>query len=284
MNNLAIKESIKVNGVIVPNISGGFGKEKKAMLAKHIAEIHGKQLKHVNETINSNRSRFKDNVDVIDVKNHKEFEVALTDHGAYTQNALNRSTNIYLLSERGYAKLIKLFNDDKSWDLYDIMLDEYFEMRDGNVVPMDNTPMTMEDIIIYQMQESKATKERLQKQQEELNSLKTNVVDMQSYLVESPDFKTVQHKINAFSRNNNMSQPELWTNVYRKIEDRLGINVNQRVKNKRKKIQEEREKEGKKRYAESTLKTKVNGMDIIRDEKLERVVLEILSSLAMEID
>ena len=33
-------------------------------------------------------------------------------HEIFTQNAINRSNNIYLLSERGYAKLLKILEDD----------------------------------------------------------------------------------------------------------------------------------------------------------------------------
>ena len=58
MNNLAIKENLTVASVEVPNISGGFGESKKAMLAKHISDIHGKKLFKVNEVINNNRQRF----------------------------------------------------------------------------------------------------------------------------------------------------------------------------------------------------------------------------------
>lgn len=283
MSNLAIKENMKVNGITVPNINGGFGENKKAMLAMHIAKIHEKELKAVNRAVNMNRKKFRDNIDIIDIKG-TDSEVHLVHHEIMTQNAVNRAVNIYLLSERGYAKLIKIFSDEKSWEVYDIMLDEYFDLRDGNVVPMNNTPMTMEDIIIYQMNESKATKQKLLEQQEELTQLKDNVVGMQSYLVESPDFKTVQHKINAFARVNNMSQPEVWGMVYRKIGDKLGIDINRRAENGRKKLQKERVESGKKPYAESTLKGKVNGMDIIKEEKLERTVLEILSSLSSEIN
>lgn len=278
MENLAIKENVSVSGVDVPNISGGFGRNKKAMMAMHIAKIHEKELKYVNRAIGMNRDKFRDGVDVIDIKG-TDFEVHMVHHEIMTQNAVNRATNIYLLSERGYAKLIKIFSDNKSWELYDIMLDEYFELRDGANEDTSNTPMSIEDIIIHQMQQAKETKRKLLEQEQELNNLKSNVVDMKSYLVDSPDFKTVQHKINAFARISGLNPPEVWNAVYRKIEDKYGINVGQRVKNKRERIQKERAEEGLKPYAQSTLKGKVNGMDIIREEKLERIVLEILSSL-----
>lgn len=180
MSNLAISQNTVVNGVRVPNINGGFGVDKKAMLAKHIAEIHGKELKRVNEVINSNRARFKDNVDIIDVKSNSDFEVVLSDHGIYTQNALNRSVNIYLLSERGYAKLIKLFNDDKSWELYDVMLDEYFDLRDSNIIPMNNTPMSSAQMLMIYAQQFLEQEERTKKLEENQLAIDNKVVKLET--------------------------------------------------------------------------------------------------------
>ena len=42
----------------------------------------------------------------------------------------NRTKNIYLLSERGYAKLIKIMDSDLAWDIHDKLMDEYFIMRE----------------------------------------------------------------------------------------------------------------------------------------------------------
>ena len=54
----------------------------------------------------------------------------MSNHGIYTQNAINRSENIYLLSERGYSKLLKILEDDFAWEQYDKLVDGYFNMRE----------------------------------------------------------------------------------------------------------------------------------------------------------
>ena len=129
------KDLIKINGVKEVNgmkfheIEGGFGKNKKSILAKEIAIIHGRKLKKVNELINNNRIRFKDNIDIVDL-NKEEFAVLLMDCGIYTQNSINASNNIYLLSERGYSKLLKIMKDDLAWKKYDELVDNYFKMRE----------------------------------------------------------------------------------------------------------------------------------------------------------
>lgn len=136
MNDLEIRGQANVVGKDIPNIVGGFGPEKRSMLTQDIAEFHGKQLRHVNEAVNNNKNRFREGVDIIDLKMNS-FAVDLVDSGIMSQNKLNASKNIYLLSQRGYAKLIKIFNDDLSWEMYDRLLDDYFDIKDEKFNPLD---------------------------------------------------------------------------------------------------------------------------------------------------
>lgn len=200
MSDLALNGNTLVAGVTVPNINGGFGENKKSMLAKHIAEIHDRNLKRVNEAINKNRKRFKDYIDVIDIKD-TEFEVVLIDHKILTQNAVNRASNIYILSERGYAKLIKIFDDEKSWELYDQLLDEYFDLRDGNVIPINNQPST-------ELQILQGAINQLVKQEQQLMEMSEKVVKLETELNKETvieGYKTndnLARKFNLYSKTN----------------------------------------------------------------------------------
>ena len=129
MNNELIKinGTKEVNGMKFHEIEGGFGKNKKSMLAKDIGIIHGRELRKINELINNNRNRFKDHIDIIDFLNPSE---GLRDFAK--ENGLigsNRTQNVYLLSERGYSKLLKIMDDDLAWEKYDELVDNYFNMR-----------------------------------------------------------------------------------------------------------------------------------------------------------
>ena len=127
------KDLIKINGVTEINgmkfndIEGGFGEGKKSILAKDIADIHGRKLFNVNKLINDNRSRFKDHVDIIDFLNYsEEFRKIAEENGLIGSN---RTKNVYLLSELGYSKLLKIMNDDLAWEKYNELVDNYFKMR-----------------------------------------------------------------------------------------------------------------------------------------------------------
>lgn len=129
-NKIKLNGQITVAGVTFMSVEGGFGEGKKCMLAKDIATIHGRELKDINRLINNNRPRFKDGLDVIDFLSDSE---SLRDFAK--ENGLigsNRTQNVYLLSERGYSKLLKLLEDDLAWELYDKLVDNYFNLREEN--------------------------------------------------------------------------------------------------------------------------------------------------------
>ena len=129
MKKLEIKGLKNIDGMEFHDIEGGFGENKKAMLVKEIAEIHNQPLGEINRRINDNRKRFKDGIDIVDLVG-TNFAMGLSHNGIYSQNALNASKNIYLLSERGYSKLLKLLEDDIAWEQYEKLVDGYFNMRE----------------------------------------------------------------------------------------------------------------------------------------------------------
>ena len=131
-------------------IEGGFGEDKKAMLVRDIAEIHGKTVKAINQAINMNKKRFIEDTDLIDLKSVVN-QIDLENFGI-NQNAINRSNNIYLLSERGYSKLLKILEDDKAWEIYDELVDNYFSMR-AKQKKLPNTREAIQQLLLQGVEE-----------------------------------------------------------------------------------------------------------------------------------
>ena len=154
MEALKVIGQEKIGKFEFTGIEGGFGKDKKAMTINDIAVIHSTTVKRLNELINRNRKRFKDGIDIIDLLSNKNFEVVLNDLG-FNQNQINRSNHIYLLSERGYAKLLKIMDDDKAWDIYDELVDNYFNMR---VAIKENKPAIVNQERLKIMKDNSATR------------------------------------------------------------------------------------------------------------------------------
>ena len=143
------KSNVKVNGLVnvkgmkFHDIEGGFGEGKKSMLVKEIANIHGREFKHINEAINKNRTRFTNNIDIVDLKSVDLIDRDLLNELGFSNSSIANANNIYLLSERGYSKLLKILEDDFAWEQYDKLVDGYFQMREqvkiGKSKSVDNS-------------------------------------------------------------------------------------------------------------------------------------------------
>lgn len=128
MNNLVIRGTQTIEGKEVRVIEGGFGEGQKCMLASDIAEQHDVQQKHLNSLITKNIKRFSNN-DLINLCD-ENFKVGASDLGLITSNV---QKYCYLLSERGYTKLVAMMSNDneKKWEVMDKLVDDYFRMREA---------------------------------------------------------------------------------------------------------------------------------------------------------
>lgn len=129
MQELKVLGKEKVGKFEFTGVEGGFGEDKKSMLVRDIAVIHGQPLKEINRRINDNRKRFKDGIDIIDFLSGSEPLRKFAEDNGFIGS--NRTQHVYLLSERGYAKLLKILEDDKAWEIYDELVDNYFNMREA---------------------------------------------------------------------------------------------------------------------------------------------------------
>lgn len=143
MKNLTVKGSQKFMGKEIPVVAGGFGENAKCISDKTVAEIHKMEVWNIRARITDNIKRFKDGIDYIDMKQRLYQTKTLRSEGVgeshtlellqslgYAKQAITQAEHIYLLSERGYAKLIKIMDTDLAWEIHDKLMDEYFQMKE----------------------------------------------------------------------------------------------------------------------------------------------------------
>lgn len=153
METLKVIGHEKIGKVRFTGIEGGFGKDKKALLVRDIAVIHNQIVGNINLLINRNRKRFKDGVDILDLK--QIVPSNLFSKYGFTKAQWGNANHIYLLSERGYAKLLKIMDDDKAWEIYDELVDNYFNMR---VAIKENKPAIVNQERLKIMKDNSATR------------------------------------------------------------------------------------------------------------------------------
>lgn len=236
------KPNVKVNGLVnvkgmkFHDIEGGFGESKKAMLVKEIAYIHGRDTGKINELINKNRKRFLDGIDVLDLKGN--FDILLKDNGIYTQNAINRSENIYLLSERGYSKLLKILEDDFAWEQYDKLVDGYFQMREQ--FKQLSTEETLELNFKYTKevkQEVKELKDDFNSHKDDFNSFKEDLPligdepDELVAIVRSKGTQVLGGKDSLAYKNKSLSK-KIYSNIWKYVKEQFNVKKYKAIKRK----------------------------------------------------
>lgn len=186
MDELKVLGTEKIGSFEFTGIEGGFGENKKSMLVKDIALIHDRPVKAINQAINMNRNRFKDGIDVIDLK-IESGSIKLTEF--FNKQQIANSNNIYLLSERGYAKLLKILEDDKAWEIYDELVDNYFNMR--YVIQKQDSYMITDPV-----QRAKRWIEEQEEHQVKLAMAKQETKDVQDNTpISSKDYQVLSRKI-----------------------------------------------------------------------------------------
>ena len=198
MDKLTILGKQKLDNFEFTGIEGGFGEDKRAIFAKDIAVIHGRELKDINRNINNNRGRFVDGIDIHDLKqvvqNNLFLETGgsnvpvledLKSQGFLTQAEIGNAKNIYLLSERGYSKLLKILEDDVAWRQYDIIVDNYFNMR--KVIRTDNSDLSPQLQLLIEMERRQnILEERVDEQQKQIASVNNSVRSVKDAFAYTP--------------------------------------------------------------------------------------------------
>lgn len=201
MNELKVLGTEKIGKFEFTGIEGGFGKDKKAMLVKDIATIHDRPVKAINQAIERQLNRFKNGIDILDLK-VENFAVTLSDLG-FNQGQINASKHIYLLSERGYAKLLKILEDDKAWEIYDELVDNYFNMR--YIIQKQDSYMITDPV-----QRAKRWIEEQEEHQVKLAMAKQETKDVQDNTpISSKDYQVLSRKINQ-KLNKYLSQHQIY--------------------------------------------------------------------------
>ena len=261
MNNLKIIGTQVLNNIKMKIIEGGFGENQKCILASDIAMQHGYQTKYINQCINRELKRFNEN-DLVDLKTgcseqpRKILELTKTQWG--------NSKNIFLLSERGYTKLVAMMdnNNEKKWEVMDKLIDGYFHMRE-KIKEIKNKEYSQEDIMMYQLQEQKKMKERLNKVESNIEDIKI-VNDSALVLGGSlngewkKSIKAAFWNVACKYEDREMMIRDLYERAYSTLEKEMHVNLEVRLNNRIKRA-----------IGIGTSKTKANKfnrLDVINDD------------------
>ena len=196
----------------------------------------------------------------------------------FTKQSFNQTKNIYLLSERGYSKLLKILEDDVAWEQYDKLVDGYFKMREERK-NKENKPTCIEDVLISSLQEMKAIKQQISQANENALSAKAEVKEIREIVkLDTTSWRsetsTLLSRI-AINQGGFERLNQLRNESYDLLDKRLGVNLERRLTNRRRVMAEEGVSKSK--------REKVNYLDVIAgDKKLIEGYVAIVKDMAIK--
>lgn len=244
MNELQVIAKQNFMGKDIPVALGGFGEGKKCVSDKTIAEIHGQPEREIRRRITDNINRFTENADFIDLKkrvgeNHTlELLICL----GYAKQSITQAEHIYILSERGYAKLIKIMDTDLAWEIHDKLIDEYFAIREQKTI--DSAQLSPELQMFQKIFNSVAEQQLEQRRQAaQIEAVQSRVeairevvaIDTTSW---RDDTGNILRKIGT-ELGGGQAYSQIRTESYELLSKRMGVNLKQRLTNKRRRMADE---------------------------------------------
>ncbi len=269
MNELTIRGTQPFMGKEIPVVLGGFGQDKKCISDKTIAEIHGIAEREVRRRITDNIKRFHENVDYIDFMQRvgQAHTLELLKNIGYSQQSIVQAAHIYILSERGYAKLIKIMDTDLAWEIHDKLIDEYFELRDGG-----KQITCIEDVLIQSLQEMKDIKYRLDDTNKRIDDIREVVALNPNSWREDARRLIVQI---AHQLGGNEYIKDVNAEIFNLVDIRAGVSLKTRLTNKRRRMADEGVCKSK--------RNNVNRVDVIADDKkLIEIYLAVVKEMAVK--
>lgn len=275
INKIMLKGQQEIMGIKVPVVEGGFGEGQKVMLAKTIAELHNIRLLDVNALINEHINEFQEGKDILDLKNSNDSIVSLLNIG-FTKQSISNSKNIYLLSQRGYVKLVAMMSNsnEKKWEVMNYLIDDYFSMKAKQKSDFEN--------LSPELQMSYNLLRAMEKQEKRTRKLEQDVSQIKDVMLSKSNTKNWRKtcKDTLVKTAYNMGGVseylgDLYTLSYTWLEERLHISLDKRLHNARKRMI--------KQGATKTEAEKLNALDIIEnDKKLIEPYIQIVKEIGVK--
>lgn len=251
----------------------------RILTSAQLAEIFGTDLNRIGYNFNYNKERYEEGKHyfVLTGEQRKDF---MYEHEIHA--SLKRAHTIYLWTEKGAFLHAKSLGTDKAWNAYSKLVDDYFKKVEEAKQPQtDLSALSPQLQFMIQMEqkhnaleakinmyETKQTiyesnQHKLEERVNGIDEVKESVEKIADSMTAAPDHTKVVSTVNEFARWSRLGHNEVYNKVYEQLKKIHGIDVRQRVDNERERIQKEHVDKTGKWYSESTLKQKVNGIDVM---------------------
>ena len=232
-------------------------KNIRVLTTQQIAEAYGSDTRVISNNFNRNKERYIEGKHYICLEDDEKRE--FVDHHQIDDGS-KKASKLYLWTEKGAFLHAKSLNTDTAWEVYDRLVDNYFDKKKA----IDLTQLSPELQMFNKIFQSVATQQLEQKRQAEKIAEVENRVDSIREVVSldttswRDDTGKILKKIGT-SLGGGQAYSQVRNESYELLDKRFGVNLKQRLTNKRRRMADE--------GASKSQRDKLSCVDIIASDK-----------------
>jgi hypothetical protein len=238
---------------------------ERYLTTSQIADSYGTDYKIISRNFTRNKPRYQVNKHFITLVGADRQEFV---NNRQIDDSLKHAHTIYLWTAKGALLHAKSLGTDEAWEKYEMLVDDYFKKVEEAKQPQTTQPdlsalSPQLQFMIQMEQKHNALEAKFSMYETNQNEVKDAVSTITDNMLATPDHTKVVSTINEYARWTRLGHNEIYNNIYAILKQKHGIDVKQRVENEREKAQKAYSERTGKYYSESTLKGRVNGMDVM---------------------
>lgn len=237
-------------------------KGQRVVTFKDIDAVHGRPEGTARKRFADNKERF--------IEGEHYFRVSPSE--IRTSNLFDipdkATSDIALITEKGYLKLVKSFTDDLAWDVQDRLIDTYFKVQTlvSDLSPQMQLLVGMVNQLAETERQVRETKEIAEKANQTVDAIKEAVTPILD------NWRQITNdKIKKITKRACRPYDEMRNEMYQVLEQRAGCDLSTRVRNLRSRVQNQ--------GGTKTAIDKICRIDVIESDKRLR---EIFSKIVAE--
>lgn len=117
-------------------------KDIRVLTTKQLAEEYGTEERRISENFNANKTRYIEGKHFIKLEG-SELKAFLQSLNSVVQNS-NKIRTLYLWTEKGALLHAKSLNTDKAWEVYEYLVDNYFQKPQRQLTDREIMRMQLE--------------------------------------------------------------------------------------------------------------------------------------------
>lgn len=237
---------------------------KRVLTTAQLAESYKTSEKRISENFNENQSRYMEGKHFYCLKGEKLKEFLHS--GISGLQNTSKIRTLYLWTEKGALLHAKSLNTDKAWEVYDFLVENYFQKKTP-----DYSALSPQLQFMIQMEQRQNALETAVK------SANKRIEDMcETMQVRGDNWRKKAHAlVNRIASATESEPKDIYLDIYEELEYRAGCNLSVRFDNLYDRLYE--------RGVSQSRLDRLNHIDVIADDKrLTEVYIAIIKEMAVK--